>query len=47
MSCTIDGTAVATIVESIATKPVESIKEINMGPRFERKPTPSAGTVVT
>ncbi|GAP53808.1 hypothetical protein AHiyo6_03730 [Arthrobacter sp. Hiyo6] len=47
MSCTIEGTAVATIVESIATRPVESIRAMRMGPRLERKPTPSAGVVIT
>src|SRR6478736_9988945 len=40
-SRTIEGTAVATIVESIATRPVESIRAMRIGPRVERKPTPS------
>ena len=42
MSSTIDGTAVATMVASIATRPVASISAIRMGPRRDRNPTPSA-----
>jgi hypothetical protein len=45
-SRTIDGTAVATMVESIATRPVDSIKAMRMGPRSERNPTPWARAVI-
>ena len=38
-SATIDGTAVARIVESIAMRPVASITEMSTGPRAERNPT--------
>src|SRR5687768_10128413 len=39
MSSTIDGTAVAMIVESMAMRPVESITASRTGPRSERSPT--------
>ena len=39
MSATIDGTAVARIVASIAISPVESITAMSTGPRSERNPT--------
>jgi hypothetical protein len=39
MSSTIEGTAVARIVESIATRPVVTMRAIRIGPRSERKPT--------
>src|SRR6185312_7110085 len=38
-SLTMDGTAVARMVESIATRPVDSMSAMRMGPRSERKPT--------
>jgi hypothetical protein len=38
-SFTIDGTAVARMVESIATSPVLSMSAMRIGPRSERKPT--------
>src|SRR5664279_757404 len=41
-SATIEGTAVATMVESSATREVASISEIRIGPRSERKPTAPA-----
>src|SRR5664279_569010 len=41
-SATIEGTAVATMVESRATNDVASISEIRIGPRSERKPTAPA-----
>jgi hypothetical protein len=40
MSATIDGTAVAMIVESTAIRPVASITAPRIGPRSERRPTP-------
>src|SRR5689334_137784 len=39
MSLTIDGTAVAMIVESMAMRPVESITASRTGPRADRSPT--------
>jgi hypothetical protein len=39
MSSTIDGTAVAMIVESMAMSPVESITASRTGPRSDRSPT--------
>src|SRR4051794_36052124 len=39
MSRTIDGTAVAMIVESMATSPVDSMTAMSTGPRAERNPT--------
>src|ERR671921_826867 len=39
MSRTTDGTAVAMIVESIATNAVESITAMRIGPRSDRSPT--------
>src|SRR6478735_12391406 len=45
-SRTIDGTAVATMVESMATSPVDSIKAMRIGPRSERNPTPWARAVI-
>src|SRR6478735_2207893 len=45
-SRTIDGTAVATMVESMATSPVDSIRAMRMGPRSDRNPTPWARAVV-
>src|SRR5215218_2522277 len=45
-SRTIDGTAVATMVESMATSPVDSIRAIRMGPRSERNPTPWVRAVI-
>src|SRR5512132_1434743 len=41
MSATIDGTAVAMIVESTAIRPVASMTAPRTGPRSERRPTPS------
>ena len=41
MSATIEGTAVAMIVESTAMRPVASITAPRIGPRSERRPTPS------
>src|SRR6476661_6240055 len=38
-SATMDGTAVATIVESSATSDVASISDAKIGPRSERRPT--------
>jgi hypothetical protein len=40
-----DGTAVARMVESIATRPVLSMRAMRMGPRSDRKPTPERSTV--
>ena len=40
MSRTIDGTAVAMIVESTAMRPVASMTAPRIGPRSERRPTP-------
>ena len=45
-SLTMDGTAVARIVESMATRPVVNMRAIRMGPRSERNPTPAAVFVV-
>ena len=45
-SATIDGTAVARMVESSATSAVDSISEISTGPRSERKPTAAASARV-
>src|SRR5690349_324436 len=45
MSRTIDGTAVAMIVESMAMRPVESIMASRTGPRAERSPTLLSVTV--
>ena len=39
MSATIEGTAVARIVASMATRPVESMSAMSTGPRSERNPT--------
>src|ERR1700754_3603589 len=39
-SPTMDGTAVAMMVLSRATRPVQSIRAASTGPRSERKPTP-------
>ena len=38
-SRTIDGTAVARIVASIATRPVQSMTAARTGPRSDRRPT--------
>src|SRR4051812_4122988 len=46
-SATIVGTAVARIVESIATRLVVIMIAMRIGPRLDRKPTPSAAVVVS
>jgi len=45
-SSTMDDTAVARIVESIATSPVVSISAIRIGPRSDRNPTSLRLTVL-
>src|SRR5215213_6998760 len=47
ISLMIDGTAVAMIVASIATRPVESITAIRTGPRSDRSPTSFSVTLFT
>src|SRR3954451_7588680 len=47
MSRTTDGTAVAMIVESIATRAVDSITAARTGPRSDRSPTLLSDTCTT
>ena len=47
LPATIVGTAVARIVESIATRLVVIMIAMRIGPRSERKPTPSDVVVVS
>jgi hypothetical protein len=46
MSFTMDGTAVARMVDSMATSPVVNIKAMRMGPRSDRKPTSRLETLI-
>src|SRR3954454_5934932 len=47
MSRTMDGTAVARIVASIAMRPVDTMRASRIGPRSERRPTPARAGEVT
>src|SRR4051794_3253434 len=47
MSRTIEGTAVARIVASIAMRPVDTMRASRIGPRSERRPTPARAGEVT
>src|SRR5665647_1711888 len=47
MPATIDCTAVAMTVESMATSPVESIMASRSGPRSDRRPIPALSTLAT
>src|SRR6185369_10147175 len=46
-SRTIDGTAVARIVASIAMRPVDTMRASRTGPRSERRPTAAREVVLT
>ncbi len=47
MPATMDCTAVAMTVESMATRPVESIMASSSGPRSDRRPMPALSTFAT